>query len=144
MFVFRSIFETTILASFPPNSLNYTAINLFLQKFSTLTIAKFATSTRTDVRWQASEKELRAVTMRVHSHLILGMITALLNLLRTSNVRIQCVRKHFACRKRHYNTLQSAEPNINGLNASPCVRCSIFLLRNEFVFLEVWPRDVGF
>ena len=40
------------------------AINLFLQKFSTLTIAKFATSTRTDVTWQASVKELRAITMR--------------------------------------------------------------------------------
>ena len=31
---------------------------------STLTIAEFATSTRTDVTWQASVIELRAITMR--------------------------------------------------------------------------------
>ena len=67
----------------------------------------------------------------VNSHLILGMITALINLLRTSNVRIQCAREYFACRKRHYNTLQSTEPNIYVLEASPCVRCSLFPLRDK-------------
>ena len=41
--------ETTILAYFPSKSWNYTAINLFLQKLSTLTIVKFTISTRTDI-----------------------------------------------------------------------------------------------
>ena len=41
---------------FSLKSLNYTAINLFLQKLSTLTIAKFAISTRTDITLQTSVK----------------------------------------------------------------------------------------
>ena len=49
-------FETTILAYFPSKSLNYTAINLFLQKLSTLTIVKFTISTRTDITLQTSVK----------------------------------------------------------------------------------------
>ena len=43
--------------------LNHTAINLFLQKLSTLTIAKITISTRTDITLQTSVNELRAVTM---------------------------------------------------------------------------------
>ena len=49
-FVFHSDLETTILAYFRSNSLNYTAINLFLRKLSTLTIAKFTISTRAALR----------------------------------------------------------------------------------------------
>ena len=37
--------ETTILAYFPSNSSNYTAMNLFFQKLSTLTIVNFTIST---------------------------------------------------------------------------------------------------
>ena len=48
---------------FPSRSLNYTGINLFLQKFSTLTIVKFTTSTRTDITLQTSVKKLRAIAM---------------------------------------------------------------------------------
>ena len=44
-------------------SLNYTAINLFLQKFSTLTIAKFTISARTDITFQTNVKYLSALTM---------------------------------------------------------------------------------
>ena len=62
-FVYRSDLETTNLAYFPSKSLNYTAINLFLQKLSTVTIAKFTISARTDITLQTSVKYLRAITM---------------------------------------------------------------------------------
>ena len=55
-FVYRSDLETKILACFPSKSLNYTAINLFLPKLSTLTIAKFTISTRIDITLQTSVK----------------------------------------------------------------------------------------
>ena len=62
-FDYRAHLETTILAPFPSKSLNYRAINWSLQKLSTLTIAKFTTSTRTDVAFRTSVKQLRAITM---------------------------------------------------------------------------------
>ena len=52
----QSDLETTILVYFPSKSLNYTAINLILQKLSTLTIVKFTISTRTDITLQTSVK----------------------------------------------------------------------------------------
>ena len=55
-FVYRSDLETKILALFPSKSLNYTAINFFLQKMSTLTIAKFTIFTRTNITLQAGVK----------------------------------------------------------------------------------------
>ena len=55
-FVYRSALETTILAYFPSKSWIYTAINLFLQKLSTLTIAKFTISTKTDFTLRTSVK----------------------------------------------------------------------------------------
>ena len=48
---------------FPSKILNYTAINSFLHKLSTLTIARFTISTRTDITLQTSVKQLRAITM---------------------------------------------------------------------------------
>ena len=54
--IFRSNSETTIIAHFPSQRLNYTAINLILQTLSTLTIAKFTISTRTDITLQTSLK----------------------------------------------------------------------------------------
>ena len=62
-FVYHSDLETTILAYFPSKSLNYSAINLFLRKLSTLTIAKFTISTRTHIALQTSVKQSRAITM---------------------------------------------------------------------------------
>ena len=62
-FFYHSDLETTILAYFPSNCLNYTAINSFLQKLSTLTIVKFTISTRTDITLQTSVKYLRAMVM---------------------------------------------------------------------------------
>ena len=55
-FVYPSDLETTALTYFPSKSLNYTAINLFLQKLSTLTIAKFTISSRIDITLQTSVK----------------------------------------------------------------------------------------
>ena len=55
-FVYHSNLETTILACFPSKSLNYTAINLFLQKLSTLTMAKLTISTRADITLQTNVK----------------------------------------------------------------------------------------
>ena len=54
--VHRSVLETTIRLFFPAKSLNYMAINLTLQKMSSLTTAKFTTVTRTDVTLQTSAK----------------------------------------------------------------------------------------
>ena len=62
-FVYRSDLETTIFAYFPSKSLNYTAINLFLQKLSTLTVVNFTISTRTEITLQTSVKYLRAIKM---------------------------------------------------------------------------------
>ena len=62
-FVYHSDLETTNLAYFPSKSLNYTTINSFLQKLSTLTIVKFTISTRTEITLQTSVKYLRAITM---------------------------------------------------------------------------------
>ena len=61
--VYHSDLETTILVYFPSKSLNYTAINLILQKLSTLTIVKFTFSTRNDITLQTSVKQLRVITM---------------------------------------------------------------------------------
>ena len=62
-FVYKSDLETTILAYFSSKSLNYMAINLFLQKLSILTIANFTISKRTDMTLQTSVKHLRAFSM---------------------------------------------------------------------------------
>ena len=62
-FVYHSDLQTTNLAYFPSKCLNYRAINLFLRKISTLTIAKFTISTRTDITLVTSLKKLRANTM---------------------------------------------------------------------------------
>ena len=61
-FVCRSSLETTNFANFPSKRLNYTAIILFLEKLSNLTIATFTISTGTDITLQTSVKELRAIT----------------------------------------------------------------------------------
>ena len=55
-FVYHSDLETTILAYFRSKKLNYTAIYLFLQKLSTLTIVNFTISTRTNITLQTSVK----------------------------------------------------------------------------------------
>ena len=62
-FFHRSHWEITILACFLSKSLNYTANNSFLEKWSTLTIAKITISTRTDITLHTSVKYLRAITM---------------------------------------------------------------------------------
>ena len=62
-FVHRSDLQTTLLAYYPSKSLNSTAIDLYLQKLSTLTIVKFTISTRTDKRLPTSVKQSRAITM---------------------------------------------------------------------------------
>ena len=62
-FIHRPDLETTILAYFPLNSLNYKAINLFLQKFLTLAIGKITIFTTTDITLQTSVKKSRAITM---------------------------------------------------------------------------------
>ena len=63
IFVYRPDLETTIFASLPPESLNYSAINLFSHKLCTLTIAKITTSSGTEITLKTSLKQLRALTM---------------------------------------------------------------------------------
>ena len=55
-FIYCCHFETTILSHFSSKSLNYTATNFFFQNLSTLTIAKFTISTRTDLTLKTSVK----------------------------------------------------------------------------------------
>ena len=62
-FACPSELETISFASFPSKSLKHVVINSYLQKFSTLTIAKFTTSTRTNIRLQTSVKILRIFTI---------------------------------------------------------------------------------
>ena len=61
--VYDSDLETLILAYFPSKSVNYTAIDFFLQKFSTLTVVNFTISTCTDITFRTSVKILRTITM---------------------------------------------------------------------------------
>ena len=58
IFVYRHDLKTTVLASFLSGKLNYTTINLFLQKLSNLNFAKFTVSTRADVTLHISVKQL--------------------------------------------------------------------------------------
>ena len=58
----RSNWETTILASFASKSSSCRIISSYLQKLSTLTIAKFAIFTRTHIILPKSLKKLRANT----------------------------------------------------------------------------------
>ena len=55
-FVYHSDLETTILSYFTSKNLNYTAINLILQKLSTSTIVKSTIYTRTHITLQTSVK----------------------------------------------------------------------------------------
>ena len=96
-FFYRSDLETTILEYFLSKSLNYSAIILFLQKFSTLTIAKFNISARTEITLQTIVKKMRAITMCSAFTLIVGMTMTLLFSLRTCYVHIQSVLVNFAC-----------------------------------------------
>ena len=132
--VYRFVLETTNLESFhSKKSLNHTAINLYLQKVSILTIAKFTTSTRSDITLQMNVKELRAITMCSaftpecrHENIIIKL---------DGNVycRIQCVWINFACKKRIYTLLN--EVTVKVLNGRPRVKCAKFPLKNkEFRF----------
>ena len=62
-FNYRFDLETVLFASFPSKKFSYTAIILFLQKVSTLSIPKFTISTRTDIMLQTSGQKLRAIRM---------------------------------------------------------------------------------
>ena len=119
--------ETTNLASFPSKKMNYTAINVFLQNLSTLTIAEFTISTRTDIKLQTSVKKIREqIRCVAHSPLTtVAMTIALLSSLRTCIVQIQSVRVNLACTKGLFNL--SAEAVINVRNARLCARCAICL-----------------
>ena len=56
--VYRSDLEKKNLASFPSNGLNYRVIIFYLQNLSNINIAKFTTSSRTDIKLQKSVKSL--------------------------------------------------------------------------------------
>ena len=137
--VYRSDMKTTYLASFPSKSLNYKIITSYLQNFSSIIIAKFTTSTRTDIKLHASVKNWEQMQCVAHSPLIVGVTIAFFKLLGTCIVRIQSVQVYFECTKRLLNL--SVLVTINFLNGRRRVSCGmLFLKNNKFVFLEVWPR----
>ena len=61
--LYRSDLKRTILAFFLSKKLSYTVISSYLQKLSTLIIAKFTTCGKTDFKLLTSVKQLRAFTM---------------------------------------------------------------------------------
>ena len=63
-FVYRYVLQTTIFATFPSRSMNYTMSLSYLQKTSMLTIGKLTNSTRAESTMQTLVRELRAFTMR--------------------------------------------------------------------------------
>ena len=124
-FVYLSVLVNNNSCIFSVKILNNKVINNFLQNFSTLPMAKFATPARTDIKlhkvcinWEQS----RCVA---HSTLIVGLTIALLISLGTCFVRIQSARENFACAKRLFNLL--AEAIINVRNARLSARCAKFL-----------------
>ena len=129
--LFPSNLETTILTSFSSKSLNYTSINLFLQKLSTLTIAKFTKFTSTDNKLQTSVKYLRAITVCSAFTFNCGYDNSTIHLIGTCIVRLQSVWVNLACTKRFFNL--PAEVIIKVRNAHRCARCAMFLLRSKQV-----------
>ena len=126
-FVYSSDLETTILAYVPSKSFKYTAINLFLQKLSTLTIAKFTISTRTDITLQTSVKQLRAITMCCAFTPDCGYDNGTIVLLRDVYCpNTKCSGK-LCLLKKTFNF--SVEAIINVRNVRLCIRCAIFLLK---------------
>ena len=98
IFVYRSDLETTILVSFPSKSLNYTVTNSSLQKLSTLTIAKFTISTRTDITLQTGVKYLTAIKMCRAFTLVVGITIGQNGLFfEESPKSIQCVVGYVFC-----------------------------------------------
>ena len=123
-FVYRSVLQTTIFVFFPSKSLNYTAINLFLQELSTLTIVEFTISTRTVITLQTSVKQLRAITMCSSFTPDCGYNNSTVILIGD----VCC--PNTKCPGRlclHKKTYQLSI--INACNARLCVRGAIFLLK---------------
>ena len=124
-FVYRSDLETTITAYFPSISLNYTAINLFLQKLSTLINAKFTISTTTDFTLQTSVKYLRAIAMCSAFTPDCGHDNSTIILI----VDLYCPNTgclgELCLHRRLFNL--SAESIINVRKARLCAKCAILL-----------------
>ena len=125
--VYRSDLETTNLASFPSKSFSYTVISSFLRNLSILTVAKFATSTRTDITLQTSMKWMRAMCCTFN--LNVSTIIAILSLMGLSIVRTECVLGNFACTIKHFICLKVL--NINVFYAPPCFKSVAFPLKNK-------------
>ena len=143
-FVYRSVLETTINAYFPSKKSNYTAINSFFLKLSTLTIAKFIISTRTDITFQTSVEQLRVITMCSAFTTDCGYNGSTINLIgdvycpNTKSLGKRCMHK-----KKLFNL--TAEVIINACIARLCVRFAIFLLKIKNTrFFVAWPKGLHF
>ena len=139
-FVYHSDLETTILVCFPSKSVNYTAINLFLQKLSTLTIVKFNIYTKTDILLQTNVKFLKAITMcsAFNPDYGYGKSTIIL-IADVCCPNTKCSGK-LCLRRRLFNL--SAECPINVRNERLCARGAIFLLKiKQIPFFVVWQKN---
>ena len=139
-FVYHSDSEITILVSVSSKLLKYTSINLFIEKLSTLTIAKITVSTGTGFRMQKKWNVWEQLRCVAHSPLIVGMTKALLNLLGTCFVQTKCVLRNFAYKRRLSNLWK--EVIISVLVLNPCLRCAIFPVNNEH-FNKSWGVTKG-
>ena len=97
-FVYHSDSEKTIVASFPSKRLKYMAIILFLQKLSTLTIAKITTSTEIIITLPKSIKQLRALTMCTEFTPDSRYDNSIIRFAGKCIVGTQCFRIYFVCK----------------------------------------------
>ena len=119
--------------------LNYTEINLFLEKLSNLIIAKLATSTRTDISLQTSVRQLRAHTMCIAFTPDYGCDNCSLNLIGDVYCPHTKCSDKLCLHKTRFNLL--AEAIIKVRKARLCARCA---KSNKIHFLVVCPNFLHF
>ena len=128
---------------FHEKRLNYTAINLCLQKLSAITIAKFTISTRTHFTLLTSVKQLRVILVCSASTPDCGHENSNINLIGMCFVRKESDRVNFASTRKLLNL--STEAIVNVRKARLCARCAIFLSKiKELPFFVIWLTSALF
>ena len=122
-------FQNTIPACFPSIRLNYMAINLFLQKLSTLTIAKLTTSTRTDITLPASVNKLKRITTCSAFTRDSWNKKNIINFIGSEYCPNGMCSEKFCLHEKNFQSFQKVIVSV--LLASPPVKCAIFPLRNK-------------
>ena len=140
-FVYRSVLETTILASFPSKRLIYTAIILFCHKLSPLTIANSTIFKRTNITLQTKVNWLRAKTMCCAFTSECGDDNGTFILIGGVFIRIKTVRVNFVWTNRlHFSFSCQKRLSMSAMQiCEPSAQYSLWK-SNKIFFLVVWPR----